>query len=189
MDRRYIEGNSARTCSGESAGQTVREGCAISVYERSFKVKASLRDVAAFHDDPVSLVAITPPPVRVTIERFDRPACAGSRVIFRLGVGPIGVRWDGLIAEYVDQKYFCDVQNKGPFGAWSHTHSFTAEADGTRVTDRVEYEPPLGLIGKLFDPIVVRPSLAFLFNYRRKKTRELLEKSAQVDHVTLVRGA
>ncbi len=155
----------------------------MSIYERSFKVKASLRDVAAFHDDPVSLIAITPPPVRVTIERFDRPVRAGSRVIFRLGVGPIGLRWEGMIAEYVGQKYFRDVQNKGPFGAWSHTHSFTTEADGTCINDRVKYEPPLGLIGKLIDPVVVRPSLAFLFNYRKKKTRELLERNAALSEV------
>jgi ligand-binding SRPBCC domain-containing protein len=160
----------------------------MSVYQRSFKVKASLREVAVFHDDPVSLIAITPPPARVTIERFDRPVHAGSRVIFRLGVGPIGVRWDGLIAEYVDQQYFRDVQTKGPFGAWSHTHSFAAESGGTRVTDRVEYEPPLGLIGKLIDPIVVKPSLVYLFNYREKKTRELLEKSAMADQLASARG-
>ena len=43
----------------------------MSIYERSFKVKAALREVAAFHDDPVSLVAITPPPVRVTIGRIE----------------------------------------------------------------------------------------------------------------------
>ena len=153
----------------------------MSVYQRSFTVKASLREVAVFHDDPVSLVAITPPPVRVTIERFDRPVHAGSRVIFRLGVGPIGVRWDGLIAEYVDQSYFRDVQTAGPFSAWSHTHSFAAEAGGTRVTDRVEYEPPLGLIGKLIDPILIRPSLAYLFKYREKTTRELLETSATAE--------
>lgn len=151
----------------------------MSVYERSFKVQAPLPDVAAFHDDPVSLVAITPPPVHVTIEQFDRPVRAGSRVIFRLSMGPIGVRWDGVIVEYVEQSYFRDVQNQGPFGAWSHTHSFAAETDGTRVNDRVEYEPPLGLIGKLIDPFVVRPSLAFLFNYRKKKTRELLEKKGK----------
>ena len=87
------------------------------------------------------------------------------------------MRWDGTIAEYVEQSYFRDVQNKGPFGAWSHTHSFAAEADGTRINDRVEYEPPLGFIGKLIDPILVKPSLAYLFKYRAKKTRELLEKN------------
>ena len=151
----------------------------MSIYERSFKVRAELADVAAFHDDAASLVAITPPPVRVTIQRFDKPVCAGSRVIFRLSVGPLGVTWDGTIAEYVDKEFFRDVQNKGPFGAWSHTHSFAAESDGTRVNDRVEYEPPLGVIGKLFNPIVVRPSLAYMFNYRAKKTREILEQGKQ----------
>ena len=151
----------------------------MSIFERSFMVKATLLEVAAFHDDPVSLTAITPPPARVTIQRFDRPVRAGSRVIFRLSVGPIGVTWDGAIAEYVDQKYFRDVQNSGPFGAWSHTHMFVAEADGTRVIDRVEYEPPLGLIGKLIEPILVKPSLAYLFAYRAKKTREILEQCKQ----------
>src|SRR5512135_913372 len=97
------------------------------IFERSFTVNAPLSDVAAFHDDPASLAAITLPPVRVTILRFDKPVRAGSRVIFRLSMGPIGVRWDGVIAEYVDQKYFRDVQNKGPFGVWSHTHSFAVE--------------------------------------------------------------
>jgi len=149
------------------------------IFERSFKVNAPLREVAAFHDDPVSLAAITPPPVRVTIQRFDKPVGVGSRVIFRLSVGPFGVTWDGAIAEYMEQQYFRDVQNKGPFGAWSHTHSFVTEADGTRVIDRVEYEPPFGFIGKVLDPIVVRPSLIYLFNYRAKKTRELLEQGRQ----------
>jgi ligand-binding SRPBCC domain-containing protein len=151
----------------------------MSIFERSFKVKAPLPEVAAFHDDPASLAAITPPPVRVTIQRFDKPVRVGSRVIFRLGVGPFGVLWDGAIAEYVAQSYFRDVQNKGPFGAWSHTHSFTAEGAGTRVNDRVEYEPPFGLIGKLLDPFVVRPSLAYMFNYRARKTREILEQGKQ----------
>jgi ligand-binding SRPBCC domain-containing protein len=151
----------------------------MSVYERSFKVKAELAEVAAFHDDPVSLAAITPPPVRVTIQRFDKPVRAGSRVIFRLSVGPFGVTWDGTIAEYVDQEFFRDVQNTGPFSAWSHTHTFAAEADGTRVIDRMEYEPPFGLIGKLLDPIVVRPSLVYMFKYRAKKTREILEQGRQ----------
>lgn len=149
------------------------------IFEHVFTVKAPLSEVATFHDDPVSLVAITLPPVSVTIQRFDRPVRAGSRVIFRLSVGVFGVTWDGTIAEYVDQKYFRDVQDKGPFGAWSHTHTFVAESDGTRVIDRVEYEPPFGSIGKLLNPILVRPALAYLFAYRAKKTREILEQGRQ----------
>jgi ligand-binding SRPBCC domain-containing protein len=160
VDRRCVEREAAEAgaCAGAPLGESE-----MSVYARSFKVGAPLSEVAAFHDDPVSLVAIAPSPARV-----------GSCVIFQLGVGPFGVTWNGVVAEYVEQKYFRDVPNSGPFGAWSHTHAFAAEANGTRVIDRVEYEPPFGLRGKLLDPILVKPSLAFMFNYRARKTRELL---------------
>lgn len=81
------------------------------IYQHSFEVHAPLSKVAAFHDDPASLSAITPPPVRVTVERFDAPVQVGSQVIFTLHIGPIG--------------------------AWSHTHTFTTKPG---VNDRVEYQ-------------------------------------------------
>lgn len=146
------------------------------IYQHSFEVRAPLSKVAAFHDDPASLIAITPPPVRVTVERFDAPVQADSQVIFTLHVGPIGVKWAAVIAEYQPQQYFRDVQQHGPFGAWSHTHTFTMKPSATIVNDRVEYQPPFGWLGKLIDPIVIRPSLNFLFRFRARKTRQLLEE-------------
>lgn len=148
----------------------------MAVYQRWFEVKAPLNEVAAFHDDPRSLTAITPPPIRVKIDRFDAPARTGSRVIFRLMLGPIGMMWDGEIADYQPQKYFRDVMHRGPFGAWSHTHSFIAGAGSTIVHDRVEYQPPFGFVGKLLDPLLVKPSLRYLFFYRARKTKQRLEK-------------
>jgi ligand-binding SRPBCC domain-containing protein len=154
----------------------------MSLYQRSFEVHAPLTEVAAFHDDPASLTGITPPPVRVTIERFDAPVHAGSQIVFTLHVGPIGVQWQAGIVEYAANRYFRDIQVSGPFGAWTHTHTFTASADVTIVSDRVEYQPPLGRLGKWLDPIVVRPALAYLFRFRARKTRQLLEQhSRQVE--------
>jgi ligand-binding SRPBCC domain-containing protein len=150
----------------------------MAVFERTFEVKAPLAEVAAFHDDAKSLAAITPPPIRVKIVRFDAPVRAGSKVIFRLMLGPLGVTWDGEIVAYEPQQFFRDIMHHGPFGQWSHTHSFTATAGGTQVSDRVEYEPPFGLPGKIIDPILVRPALKYLFFYRARQTRRLLEKPA-----------
>jgi len=149
------------------------------IYQRSFEVHAPLSKVAAFHDAPASLIAITPPPVRVTVERFDAPVQAGSQVIFTLHIGPINVRWEAVIAEYQPQQYFRDVQIRGPFGAWSHTHTFMTKPGVTIVNDRVEYQPPLGWLGKLIDPVVIRPSLSFLFRFRARKTRRLLEEPGE----------
>jgi ligand-binding SRPBCC domain-containing protein len=151
----------------------------MTVFQHSFEVHAPLSKVAAFHDDPASLIAITPPPVHVTVERFDAPVRAGSQVIFTLHVGPIRVKWAAVITEYQPQHYFRDVQARGPFGAWSHTHTFTTRLGVTIVNDRVEYQPPLGWFGKLIDPVVVRPSLIFLFWFRARKTRQLLEESGE----------
>jgi ligand-binding SRPBCC domain-containing protein len=160
----------------------------MSIYQRSFEVKAALQDVAAFHDDPAALIAITPPPVRVTIERFDAPVQAGSQVIFRLHVGPIGVRWAAAIVEHETNRYFRDVQQRGPFGAWDHTHTFVAGPNGTTVIDRVEYQPPFGWFGRLIDPILVRPSLKYMFGYRARRTRALLEEKLKSDESRWVEG-
>jgi ligand-binding SRPBCC domain-containing protein len=98
-------------------------------------------------------------------------------------LGPLGVTWDGEIVAYESQNYFRDVMHHGPFGKWSHTHSFKATAGGTQVDDRVEYEPPFGLLGKIIDPILVRPSLKYMFFYRARQTRRLLEKKPAVKRV------
>lgn len=149
------------------------------IFEHAFQVRASVDVVAAFHDEAASLVAITPPPVRVKVLRFDAPVRAGSRVIFKLMLGPLAVAtWDGEIVEHQPGVSFRDVLRRGPFGKWSHTHAFEAAAGGTRVIDRVEYEPPFGLIGKIIDPVFVRPALRFMFWYRARQTRRLLERRA-----------
>ena len=148
----------------------------MAIYQRSFEVHAPLADVAAFHDDPASLTGITPPPVRVTVERFDAPVHVGSQIVFTLYVGLIRVRWQAEIVEYEATRYFRDVQVSGPFGAWAHTHTFTASADATIVCDRVEYQPPLGRLGKWLDPLLVRPALAYLFRFRARQTCQLLEQ-------------
>lgn len=151
----------------------------MSFFEHSFLVRAPLSEVAAFHDEPASLAAITPPPVRVKVIRFDTPARAGSRVIFKLLIGPIAVAtWDGEIVAHQPGVFFRDVLHRGPFRKWSHTHTFAAKAGGTQVADRVEYEPPFGLIGKIIDPVFIRPSLSFMFWYRAHRTRALLERRA-----------
>lgn len=147
----------------------------MSFYQRSFEVRAPIEQVAAFHDDPASLTAITPPPVRVTLDRFDAPVQAGSHIDFVLHAGPFAVRWNARIEIYDRNKSFCDVQEQGPFGAWRHTHTFVQTINGTLVTDRVQYEPPFGCLGKLIDPIVIRPALHYLFRYRAQQTRRILE--------------
>jgi ligand-binding SRPBCC domain-containing protein len=66
---------------------------------------------------------------------------------------------------------FEDVMREGPFARWHHKHQFLPHEDGCRLRDEIEYAPPLGWLGRLADPIAVRPRLERLFAYRHEVTR------------------
>ena len=63
---------------------------------------------------------------------------------------------------------------KGPFRKWDHTHGFAAMDGGTRVTDRIDYEPPGGLLGLVATAGLVKRDLEKIFAYRSQKLEEMM---------------
>ena len=150
----------------------------MSIFEASFIVRAPLSEVWAFHDDPVGLTKIMPFPLKVILRQVDRPVQPGSRVLMTWWFGPIPVRWNITVRERVPQRYFVDVQpaGEGPFARWQHTHAFEPVPEGTRVIDQIEYEFPLGALGRLADRVVGRLIFKLMFAPRAGATRRALEK-------------
>jgi ligand-binding SRPBCC domain-containing protein len=154
------------------------------IFQSECIVHQSLADVwARFQDVEKLLPAMTPPQQGLVIERVEpRPPVLGTKV-FISTKSPIGrVRW---IAEYVefvpphatvtgDEARFVDLQIKGPFKYWRHTHAFAAIDDHTtRCTDMIDYKPPLGPLGWIGDIIIIRPALKKMFAYRAKVMSQL----------------
>ena len=104
----------------------------------------------------------------------DRPLFAGQ--IIQYIVTPIlGIKtkWVSEITQVVDKKYFVDVQLFGPYALWHHKH-FLKEIDGgVEIEDVIDYKVPLGFLGQLVHPFLVKPKLEEIFEYRRKKLIEL----------------
>ena len=85
---------------------------------------------------------------------------------------------------------FTDIQDKGPFKSWKHTHFFeegAAEIEGLRseskiklhqrgtwVRDVVEYTMPMGAAGALAHQLFARRQLESMFAHRRRRMREVL---------------
>jgi ligand-binding SRPBCC domain-containing protein len=71
------------------------------------------------------------------------------------------------------EEYFVDEQRFGPYTLWHHKH-FIKEIDGgVEMEDIIDYKLPFGLIGQIFHPIIVKPKLKEIFNYRQNKLIEL----------------
>ena len=84
----------------------------------------------------------------------------------------IKLNWVTEITHVKDNLFFVDEQRFGPYSMWHHEHHFEEFNGKIRMTDKVSFKVPFGLIGRLFVPVLVIPQLKKIFNHRF----EILEK-------------
>src|SRR5688572_14279938 len=72
---------------------------------------------------------------------------AGTLIDYRIHLGPVPMRWRTRIEAFEPEERFVDIQLRGPYKLWRHTHEFYDADGGTLMRDRVEYELPFGLLG------------------------------------------
>ena len=75
--------------------------------------------------------------------------------------------------------YFEDRMTKGAFQSMRHEHHFQ-EMDGkTLMTDRFEYEVPFGILGRLFDWIILKQHMTEFLKTRNQLIKKTAEKTGQ----------
>lgn len=137
------------------------------IFERTTIVPAPLPRVFDFFAQPESLARITPPSTRFRIVAGpSRRLREGDRIEYALRVFGLPFRWASRIEAWREGESFADVQERGPYKSWRHTHSFRTVAEGTEMHDRVEYEMPFGSLGRFVAGRLVARKLDTIFDYR-----------------------
>jgi len=95
----------------------------------------------------------------------------GATIAYALGVRGISFRWLTEIERWNPPYDFVDVQARGPYKLWRHTHRFSEVEGGTMITDTVEYALPLGLLGRLVHRLQVARDLSRIFDYRAQRVQ------------------
>ena len=85
----------------------------------------------------------------------------------------IKTKWVTEITHVKNKAYFVDEQRFGPYALWHHKHFIRPIEGGVELEDIVDYKLPFGLLGRLAHPILVKPKLKEIFDYRHKKLIEL----------------
>ena len=139
-------------------------------------IRSSPERVFAFHELPDVLNLLMPPWEQAHVVQPAEISAVGSQAIIETRVfGPIKTRWVAQHTVYDPPRMFEDVQVKGPFRSWRHRHIVEAHEDGTILRDEIDYEPPLGFIGRALAPLLVQKRLQRLFDYRHDVTRRWCE--------------
>ena len=128
-----------------------------------------------FLSSPKNLKTITPEYMSFDIlSGADRPMFAGQ--IIQYIVTPvlgIKTKWVTEITHVVEGEYFVDEQRFGPYALWHHKHFIKEIPGGVEMEDIIDYKVPMGILGQLVHPFIVKPKLNEIFEYRRKKLIEL----------------
>ena len=135
-------------------------------------------EVFDFFSRPRNLHRLTPSGMGFEYLTDDGEMRAGLEIGYRIRpLFGIPVRWLTRITDFDPPHGFRDIQLRGPYKRWEHTHRFEAVEGGTLVHDEVDYDVPGGPAGDALNHFVIRNELRWIFLYRSFAIRAALAEA------------
>jgi ligand-binding SRPBCC domain-containing protein len=133
--------------------------------QREQWVARPIDEVFEFFSNAVNLELLTSPWLQFQIVT-PQPVtmAAGTLIEYRIHWHFIRMRWISEIVEWSPPTRFVDIELKGPYKMWHHTHSFVADRYGTTIRDDIRYALPLGILGVIANWLSVRRDLERIFD-------------------------
>jgi ligand-binding SRPBCC domain-containing protein len=150
---------------------------AIFYFKAEQLLPVDLQRVWAFFASPDNLGLITPPEMDFkTITRHEGQEihtgmCIDYKVKPLFG---IAMHWQTEIMNVQKPFSFTDIQLKGPYHTWEHTHTFIEKENGVLMLDEVKYQLPFGPLGVVVHSLLVRKKIEALFRYRKAAIERIL---------------
>jgi ligand-binding SRPBCC domain-containing protein len=147
-------------------------------YEVEQKLPISLEMAWDFFSSPKNLSTITPPEMefRILTENLKDEIHEGMEIDYK--VRPllrIPMKWKTRICKIEDKKTFTDIQLKGPYTIWEHTHHFQTCEDGILMRDYIRYKIPMGIIGHWMNSLFIRKKIKSIFDFRKETLEKLFQ--------------
>lgn len=145
---------------------------------REQTLQAPLDEVFPIFADAGNLEALTPPLLRFRIvSELPIEMRVGAVIEYRLRVHGLPVFWRTRIVEWDPPHRFVDMQERGPYALWHHTHTFSSQGETTLMRDQVRWRIGYGAAGELARRLFVQRDLDGIFDFRREAILGLLAQS------------
>lgn len=137
-------------------------------FAREQFIERAVDEIFAFYADAANLELMTPAWLNFHIlTPMPIEMRPGARIDYRIRLRGLPVTWRTEIVEWDPPRRFIDVQLRGPYRTWEHTHEFHPVSGGTVVRDSVRYELPAGWLGEVLRRAVVSRDINAIFEHRR----------------------
>jgi ligand-binding SRPBCC domain-containing protein len=142
-------------------------------YTATLVVDCPVADVFAFFSKPKNLVQLAPPDLNLELVTAPEIMQIGARLVWK------GRRW-GIaqqiiqeVAKFDSDKLIALEQKQGPFARWLHAHHFESKDTSTTIVERIDFEPPGGMLGFLVTANTIRKDLDKLTAFRQQRLKEI----------------
>ena len=102
-----------------------------------FPFFAEARNLETLTPPWVKFKVLTPPPITMQ---------PGTLIDYKIKAHGWPISWRTEIAEWNPPHRFVDLQLRGPYTLWRHTHTFEEREGGTLCRDHVRYRPRGGAL-------------------------------------------
>ncbi|PID78240.1 MAG: TIGR01777 family protein [Deltaproteobacteria bacterium] len=147
----------------------------MNTFEKTVILDAKKEMVFEYHEKPGALKRLSPPWQKLKVIKQTKGILEGSRVTMDL-YDPVKIRWKALHTKYEKDSFFEDLQLKGPFYSWTHSHSFKDIHDhNSFMTDKIKYSLFLDKITGFIFKSALQNKLERIFSYRHKILKRDIE--------------
>lgn len=142
-------------------------------YTTTLEIARPLGEMFSYFTTPRNLLNFTPPDLNLELLTAPETLTLGARLVWK------GRRW-GVSQQIVQEVATFDVeklivveQKQGPFARWIQAHHFEKADTGTRIVEKIEFDPPGGMLGLLMSAKLILADLEKLSAFRQSKAREM----------------
>ncbi len=132
----------------------------------------SAAELFTWHNREGALERLLPPWQRATVLARQGGIAPGGHVLMRIQTGPFSYHWQARHTDLQPPVMFRDIQERGPFTHFAHTHRFSDTPRGALLEDCIDYAlPGQGYLPKMLTRQVDQ-TLGRMFAYREAVLRD-----------------
>lgn len=138
----------------------------MALFEASVDLACSPEAAFEFLAQPANLRLITPSSMMLVFDAAPMRLSMGARMEFRVQTHGVVRSAVHEVTVWEEPRRFVERQLEGPTGSWEHEHLFEPISRGVRVTDRITFAPPGGVLGLIVNERKMREALEDGFEHR-----------------------
>lgn len=139
------------------------------LFLRSSHLPVSVEEAFAWHERPGALERMLPYWDHIEVLERHGSIFNNDTLDLKLKMGLLSFFVSLKHQNYIQNEQFEDIQVKGPFSHWKHTHTFQKSGDKkSKLTDRIEFDLPVKLFSQFLSSTIVEEKLDKLFAYRHR---------------------